>query len=214
MTKLIIVRHAQSIANRDRTFIGHIDLDLTELGVKQAELTTQYLIEQNYPIDVIYSSDLLRPYHTIEPYAKAVGKEIVKDRELREIYAGKWEGHKFEDLPNLFPESFNLWRTDISKTHCEDGESVEELYARINHAINRIAKENDGKCVLIGTHATPIRCLCARAECVGLAGMKEIGWVNNASVSIFEYDGGVLIPIEINHHEHLKSLDTALPKNV
>ena len=97
MTRLIVVRHAQSIANKMKVFIGHKDLDLTDFGHEQAKLLGEYLVKKEYPIDVIYSSDLLRPYHTIEPYAKAVGKEIIKDRELREIYAGEWEGKNFSD---------------------------------------------------------------------------------------------------------------------
>ena len=58
MTTLILVRHGQSVANLERIFAGHTDIPLTELGLLQAERTAAYLEE--YPIDCIYSSDLLR----------------------------------------------------------------------------------------------------------------------------------------------------------
>lgn len=214
MTKLIIVRHAQSIANKEQIFIGHKDLDLTETGHEQARLLGEYLVKKAYPIDVIYSSDLLRPYHTVEPYAKAVGMGIIKEKGLREIYAGQWEGNRFDDLPVLYPENYNVWLHDIGNCQTNGGESVKELYERINLTVDRIAEENDGKTVLIGTHATPLRCLYARVKGVGTDGMKDIKWCENTALNIFEYSAGVLSAVELNICEHLGVLRTDLPSTV
>lgn len=212
MTRFIFVRHAQSIANDKGVFIGHMDWDLSELGFRQAELLCRYLTERKFKPDVIYSSDLLRPCHTIEPFAKSLGMEIVKNRQLREIYAGKWEGQKFDDLPNLDP-SYKIWQQDIGRAQTDGGESVADLYGRINTEIDRLAKLHDGHTVMIATHATPIRCLTARAAGTGLDGMKDISWAMNASVNIFDHDGENLIPVELNKHEFLAELNTELPKS-
>ena len=212
MTRFIFVRHAQSIANDKGVFIGHIDWDLSELGFRQAELLGRYLTERKFKPDVIYSSDLLRPCHTIEPFANAVGMEIVKNRQLREIYAGKWEGQKFDDLPNLDP-SYKIWQQDIGRAQTDGGESVAQLYERINAEVDRLAKVHDGQTVMIATHATPIRCLTARSQGVGLDGMKDIPWAFNASVNIFDHDGENLIPVELNCHDFLAELNTELPKS-
>ncbi|MGN1047762.1 MAG: histidine phosphatase family protein [Eubacteriales bacterium] len=214
MTNLIVVRHAQSIANMNGIFIGHMDLDLSELGKKQAELTAEYLIRENIPIDKIYSSDLLRPYHTVEPYAIKKGMEIIKRKELREIYAGKWEGKKFDELPELYFKTYGVWLTDISKAECDGGETVANLYERINKEIDRIASENDGKTVLIATHATPLRCMIARAKGVGLDGMQNVSWGGNASLNYFTYKDGTLVPEKLGQCDHLGLLHSELPKNV
>lgn len=214
MTTLMVVRHAQSLANKDGIFIGHKDMDLSELGHEQARLLGEYLVKKEYPIDIIYSSDLLRPFHTVEPYANAVGMDVIKDEKLREIYAGKWEGERFIDLFDLFPDSYSTWKTDIGKAVCNGGESVAELYERINAEVDKIAEENDGKLILIGTHATPLRCLMARASGVGVDGMQGIKWCENASINIFEYSDGVLIAKELNISEHLGSLRSGLPSSV
>ena len=211
MTRFIFVRHAQSIANNKEVFIGHMDWDLSDLGFKQAELLCRYLVKENCHPDVIYSSDLLRPCHTIEPFAKTVGMEIIKNRQLREIHAGNWEGRKFADLAQNEP-AFKIWRQDIGHSATGDGETVAELYDRINSEVDRLAALHEGKTVLIATHATPIRCLTARAAGTGLDGMKDISWAMNASVNIFDHDGENLIPVELNKHEFLAELSTALPK--
>ena len=75
MTRIILIRHGQSIANFIGKFAGHSDFDLTELGHRQAELAAGYLLK-NEKIDKIYASDLLRAYNTAVPTAKALGLEI------------------------------------------------------------------------------------------------------------------------------------------
>ena len=42
-TKLIIIRHGQSLGNATRTFLGHTDKDLSELGYNQALATAEHL---------------------------------------------------------------------------------------------------------------------------------------------------------------------------
>ncbi len=63
MTKLILIRHGESVANRNHIFVGHTDVELEEKGVKQAELTAQYVYE-NFKVDKVYASDLKRAYET------------------------------------------------------------------------------------------------------------------------------------------------------
>ena len=44
MTTLLLVRHGQSQANLARTFAGHANPDLTDLGKQQAEALANYLV--------------------------------------------------------------------------------------------------------------------------------------------------------------------------
>ena len=69
MTKLLIVRHGYSTSNVHKTFTGHIDSPLSEVGFKQAEKVSAYLNE-NYKVDENYSSDLSRAIDTVMPLAK------------------------------------------------------------------------------------------------------------------------------------------------
>ena len=55
-TKFYLIRHGESQANKNGVFIGHTDIDLTEKGHKQAQLTAEYL--KDVTVDAIYASDL------------------------------------------------------------------------------------------------------------------------------------------------------------
>jgi broad specificity phosphatase PhoE len=213
MTKLILIRHGQSKANLDGRFVGHIDAPLSDLGQKQAEASAKYVAE-NYKVDAVYASDLKRAYYTGKAVADLIGKEVIKEKNLREIYAGKWEGEKFDELLLKFPKSYGLWLENIGKSIPEDGESVEELQNRIVSAVKKIAKENDGKTVVIATHATPIRVFETFAKGKTLDEMQDIPWVSNASVSVVNFNGEKFICEETGYDAHLGSMKTALPKNV
>lgn len=206
-TKLIMVRHGESEANRQGIFAGHTDIDLVDNGIKQAELTAKY-IAANYKVDKIYSSDLLRAYRTAECISKETGIEIIKESKLREIFAGEWEGKEISKLIDLFPDDFSVWNNDIGKTICTGGESVEELGKRIVTALTQIAEENIGKTVVIATHATPVRVTEALLRAGSLGCMRDIPFVSNASVTELVYSDGSFAFTKIGYDAHLSNLKT------
>lgn len=213
MTRFILVRHGQSEANVAEVFAGHLDAKLTEHGHAQARATANY-IAQHYHVDAVVASDLHRAYHTGKAVADLFGLPITPDKSLREIYEGKWSGLRFLDLPSKYPEDFALWLSDIGHSRCTDGESTEELLARIKGALVRIAGEHDGETVVIATHATPIRVMQTFVETGSLDAMQNVPWVTNASVSVLAYDNGAWHFDLISYDAHLGDLRTAPPRNV
>ena len=95
-TKILLVRHGQSIGNATKTILGHTDLDLSELGYKQAEVTANEL--KNEKIDLIFSSDLKRAYNTALFHAKMRDLEVITSKNLREVYLGAWEGQTINNI--------------------------------------------------------------------------------------------------------------------
>ena len=212
-TTLILVRHGQSDGNLRRAFLGHTDLDLSELGYSQAEAVGAALSREK--IDVIYSSDLQRAYHTSLPTARAHGLSVIKTRELREVNAGDWENCLFTSLIEKYPESYgNTWLNNLGMAHPDGGESVEALRVRVCAEIERIARENEGKTVAIFTHATPIRAFCATLHSLIGERMHELTWVSNASITRVEYENEKFTVTEYGSEEHLGELITRLPKTV
>ena len=187
-THIYLIRHGESEGNKAKAFLGHTNLDLTDMGHRQAQKTAEFL--ENINADVIYSSDLIRAYNTAVHTAELKGMEIVKNRNLREIHAGDWEGLKFTEIEEKYAESFGIWRTDTGNAICPNGESVVELQNRISTEITKIAEENQGNTVFIFTHATPLRVFKAYCDGVGIDGIKDVPWATNASVTYVQYEDG------------------------
>ena len=213
MTKLILIRHGESEANRHDVFAGWIDPDLQEKGVKQAECTARYIVS-NYKVDMIYSSDLKRAYKTAECLAKLLDIDVIREAGLREINGGKWEGMKFDEIASAYPNEYNIWLNYIGKSACVNGETVVQLGKRVITALTQIADENDGKTVVIATHATPIRAMQSFIQSGNFDKMENISWVTNASITVLEYENNNWKIVDIGLDEHLAEMKTKLPENV
>lgn len=213
MTTIILVRHGQSLGNAEKKFLGHTDLDLSEKGYLQAKYAGEY-ISKNFKIDKIYSSDLLRAYNTAKTIDGYLGLGVTKNKNLREIYAGSWEGNTFDRLMSEYKEDYSVWLTDIGSSRCSGGESVAELKDRVLSALTEIAKENNGKTVLVATHATVIRVLECTFKGFPLSEMKNIPWAENASVSVVEHSNNGWNLKTVNEHSFMGDLVTGNPSNV
>ncbi len=213
MTTVILVRHGFSLANKQGIFAGHTDIDLSDIGYLQASLTSEYILN-NFNVDEIFSSDLMRAYNTIKPVATALGKTINFTKEFREIFAGDWEGLSFEDIKNKFPTEYNEWMQNTGFARCNNGESMQELQNRAYGKLFELAKNNDGKTILIATHAGVMRAIECAIRNVPLADMKLVGWVANASVSVITFNGEKFNIDVWGHHAHLANLKTDVPTNI
>ena len=213
MVTFILERHGQSEGNQLSIFTGHKDVCLTELGKKQGECAAQYITE-TYKIDRIYSSDLSRAVQTAQYVADKTGLEITKSEKLRELYAGEWDGTSFETILSDYADDWKIWCDDVGNSRCTGGESVKELGERFIGALEAIAKENDGKTVLIATHATPIRVTQCLLGGKTLDDMKNIPWGANASITVVEYDNGKWTLKLASFSDYLGELTTNLPTNV
>lgn len=213
MTRLIFIRHGQSIANVKHIFAGQADYDLTELGHMQAERTAAYVME-NYQIDVIYSSDLVRAYHTAKHVADNLGIETITNQNLREIYAAQWQGLTYDEILERYMDDYNAWLHDIGNSHCTGGESVQQLSDRVCHEVEKIVEENVGKTILIVTHATPIRALQCRWSNKSLNDMKDVPWVPNSSVSVMNLKNNACTLEVWGEDGYLEGIKSSFPANV
>jgi 2,3-bisphosphoglycerate-dependent phosphoglycerate mutase len=65
MIKLVLVRHGESIWNKENRFTGWTDVDLSEKGREEAQKAGKILKEQGYIFDVAYTSVLKRAIRTL-----------------------------------------------------------------------------------------------------------------------------------------------------
>ena len=211
---IYLIRHGESEANNLTMFAGHIDVALTARGKEQANITANYLKKQNFCPTAIYSSDLTRAYSTAESTAKLLNMPVVKERGLREINAGKWEGVKFSELTEKFKDSYSVWLENIGLACCEGGESVAELQKRVVLTVSKLADKHNNEVIFIFTHATPIRVLSAHCMNKPLDEIKDVPWATNASVTKVIYNNGVFELVEYSRDDFMGELVTKFASNV
>ena len=208
MTKIYVIRHGESVGNLHRICLGHTDLDLTDLGLMQAEKTAEALSDVNF--SAVYASDLIRAVHTAEPHARKRGLEVNKNEAFRELYFGNWENASVLMLKEKFHEQFMIgWRQNFGTFTAPNGESVVEMAERMVGGLEKAAKEHPGEKILVTSHAAAIRALWGK-----ISGHEPHEWADaypfptNASYSILEYDGEALAPVSYSNDSHLGELVT------
>lgn len=207
MTKFIIVRHGQSETNVQDRYSGWCDVKLTATGEKQAALVTEYVLSA-YRIDAVYSSDLSRAKNTVKEVASRLNLPHHTVEGLREMYGGIWEGKLTTEIAQLDREQAMLWVTDIGRVRPTGGESFADVQQRAVAALQKIAGENEGKTVLIGTHGGVIRALQCFFEGKKIEDLKQVPWAPNASVTEVVFDKGTFTPVVYGYAKHLGTMVT------
>ena len=211
-TRIILVRHGESLGNMNNLALGHENLDLSPRGYEQARATAEFLRGER--IDAIYSSDLLRAHNTAAANAELRGLQVNDCEQLREIYLGDWEGRCIDDIVEKDPEGLNGgWKNNFGVFAVPGGESVPEARERFYNAVLEIVGKNIGKTILIAAHAGVIRAFWAKIKGVKPENVaKEVLYPTNASCSYIDFDGEKLIPREYSVDAHLAAVGV-LPIN-
>lgn len=215
-TILCLVRHGESVGNKNRVCLGHTDLDLTDKGREQAEMTAKELSDVKFA--EIYSSDLIRAMNTARPHAEMRNMSVIPSVQLRELYFGKWENASIDYLLENYHDEFVIgWRGSFGTYTPPDGEYVQDMARRIEQELCRIASKNVGSNVLVVSHAAAIRALWGRISGIPKEQVAAaVNFPSNASYSVVEYisgsEGERLVPLYYSCDKHLADMITVIPK--
>lgn len=210
MKTIIMVRHGQSETNVRKVFTGQLNAPLTEAGREQARRMAQYL--DKYRVDKIYVSSLERAVETAQAIADRQNCPVEKCDALKEINSGLWQGLTFTEIAEKYPQTYEVWRSDIGKATPDGGETCKELYARVTAFLEKVLTKPE-KTVCLVCHAIPIRMMESFILAGSADGAQEIPWVPNASVTVYAYDGKFR-EVERGTCDFLGELCTNLPKNI
>ncbi len=150
MTRFCLVRHGETDWNTQRRIQGNLDLPLNATGMVQAHAAARGLAEAG--IELIYSSDLARARQTAEAAAQHIGLPLILCEQLRERRFGIFEGLTYDEVKRRFPDVYARFETRDSGFAIPQGESLQQLAARVENALRRIAGDHPGQTVLVVTH--------------------------------------------------------------
>ena len=133
---LYLVRHCESLGNRDNIFQGQLDLDISATGEKQLALLA--LRFRNIPIDAVYSSPLKRAYKTAEAVDLYHSLPIIKLPELMEVDVGALSGMKLDKAFADYPVFAEKWQNSPQNCIFPEGETTAEVYDRAKKALAHV----------------------------------------------------------------------------
>jgi len=136
---LFILRHGESIWNRERRVQGRKDPGLSQKGRLQAKAAGRRLKKEN--IKIIYSSGLKRCAQTSRVIARQTGAKIKFRTDIEEIILGAWQGKTIDEVKRLYPKSYAAWLKAPSKAKIPGWEGVPKFTKRVNRAFRLILGE-------------------------------------------------------------------------
>ncbi len=202
-TRILLIRHGQSLGNAVRRFLGHTDLDLSELGYVQAQRTADLLADVT--VSAVYSSPLIRAMNTAAPHAKMRGLDVIPASELKEMHAGEWENLYVSEIIERFGDMYHgPWTKEFGVFTIPGGEPCDEVANRFYNKILDIARAHQGKTVIVAAHAAAIRCFWGKLTGTAPQDLATaFSFPQNASVSVVYFNGERLIAGEYSHDKHL-----------
>ena len=161
MVQLCLLRHGESLWNKENRFTGWVDVPLTDLGREQAEKAGELIKKEGLRFQVAYTSVLNRAIETLEIVMKTIQQNIpvIKDSALNERMYGDLQGLNKEDTAKKYgDQQVHIWRRsyDIKPPN---GESLEDTQKRtIPFFMNCIMTDiKEGKNVLVVAHGNSLR---------------------------------------------------------
>jgi len=114
MKKLVLIRHGESVWNKENRFTGWTDVDLSDRGVEEARAAGRLLAAQGYDFDVAFTSVLKRAVRTLNLALEEMDRlwlPVEKDWRLNERHYGALQGlNKAETAGKFGEEQVLAWR--------------------------------------------------------------------------------------------------------
>ncbi len=146
---IILIRHGESVWNRDGRIQGYQDSPLSDLGEKQARQIGKRLKQES--IDHIVSSTATRAVDTCR-IAVGIALNIELCEKLREINLGTWEGKKSADIKLEYPHQVSMWFRTPSRVKIDGGETLRAFRMRVAQEMKRLRNKHRDKTLAVFTH--------------------------------------------------------------
>jgi 2,3-bisphosphoglycerate-dependent phosphoglycerate mutase len=187
--KLVLLRHGESIWNKEDRFTGWTDVDLSETGIAEAKAAGKTLKENGYVFDIAFTSVLKRAIRTlwlVQDEMDLMWIPVYKSWRLNERHYGALQGlNKAEMAAKVGEEQVHIWRrsydvrppalgktdkrypgneskyAELNESDLPRTESLKDTIARcIPYWQNTIAPAlMSGKRVIVAAHGNSLRAL-------------------------------------------------------
>jgi len=186
-TQFVVVRHVETVWNREGRIQGHLDSPVTHEGIAQAQALARRLRGTRY--DLFVSSDLGRARATAAYIAAEIGMEAVLDARLRERHYGILQGMTRAEAQATHPEVYRRYSEEDVGFALPGGESTQTCFERSVGCLEEFAACRPGQRILVVTHGGVIDGLYRHTMRLPHVGSRVFSMVNG-SLNQFLYERG------------------------
>lgn len=226
--KLVMLRHGESIWNKENRFTGWMDVDLSEHGRDEAITAGETLKAAQMQFDVCYTSYLKRAIHTLQYVLRELDQEYIathKAWQLNERHYGALQGlNKAETALQYGDEQVHIWRRSfaicppnlaqdderlpwlqkpykqIDQKKLPTSESLEMTLQRVVTYFNETIRKDlqNHKDVLLVAHGNSIRALCMYLQHISQEDIVDLN-IPTGQPLVYELDDN----LEVLHKYYL-----------
>lgn len=203
-TRIIFVRHGHVEGITPHRFRGREDIPLTDLGRAQAKATARKIAEQWRP-DLILTSPMRRCLATAAEISDACAAQSQPLEALNDIHYGTWQWKTHSEMSRSFPELYAKWRTTPHLFRFPQGDSLQDLVARVSDALRLIQQEHRDQTVIVVSHNSVGRTLLMQILDQPLSAYWRFHFAP-CGISEIEVVGDVPTVLRVNETFHLSNV--------
>jgi 2,3-bisphosphoglycerate-dependent phosphoglycerate mutase len=207
MKKIVLIRHGESVWNKENRFTGWFDCDLSDEGCKQAIQGGRWLKDAGFEFDVAYTSVLKRAIKTLDIALNQLDQTwlpVIKDWRLNERHYGGLTGLDKAEMAKKFGEDrVKIWRrsyaainndrryANVPKSKMPKTESLKLVVERVipfweKVIVPQLKKDQR---IIIAAHGNSLRAI-----------IKFIENISEKDIVELNLPTGVPIVIELDEH--------------
>jgi broad specificity phosphatase PhoE len=203
LIQVVIIRHGRTEWNRVERFRGRADIDLDELGKKQAEATAERIA--GWDISAIYSSSLRRTMTTAHILSDHLHLTSLPLPGIIDIDFGAWQGLTPEEAVIRDSDLYVRWRKAPHTVTFPGGESLDQVKARAAAALDKILGFSEDKTIVLVSHKVVCQVLILHLISLDNSHFWQIGQ-DVSAVNLFQVRDGMPSAMLLNDTCHLKGL--------
>ena len=186
-TRVILLRHGETVWNLEGRYQGHLDSPLTPSGLAQARAIAQRVAGMKFA--ALYCSDLGRARQTAACLAESSAHEVRIEPRLRERHLGIFQNLRKSELKQKFPEEHGLFKSGGPDHVIPEGESGRQAAHRSNTCLEELALRHVGETIVVVAHGGTISALLRHTLNIPLEAPRCFER-SNASWNVFNFEDG------------------------
>jgi len=191
-TRIVLVRHGHVEGISPERFRGRRDVDLSELGARQARATAQRIAQEWQPLR-IYTSPLKRCLQTAELIASACNIPCTTLEDLNDVHFGDWEWRTYDQVRAQWPDLLERWFSAPHLVRFPNGDSLQDLVARVSNVLRLSLERHRHETLVVVGHSSANRALLLQTLDQPLSGYWRLGQdpCSVSEIELFEHGAKV-----------------------